>query len=38
MDNERAKRYRELWADEIAGASLYRTLAETADARRACRP
>jgi VIT1/CCC1 family predicted Fe2+/Mn2+ transporter len=35
MDNERAKRYRELWEDEIAGATLYRVLAETADERRA---
>jgi len=35
MDNARAKRYRELWEDEIAGATLYRVLAETADERRA---
>lgn len=35
MDNERAKRYRGLWEDEIAGATLYRVLAETADERRA---
>jgi len=34
MDTDRAKRYRTLWEDEIAGASLYRVLAETADARR----
>lgn len=34
MDADRAKRYRTLWEDEIAGATLYRALAESADARR----
>src|SRR5207248_847289 len=34
MDAERAKRYRTLWEDELAGATLYRTLAESADERR----
>ncbi|MGZ4103654.1 MAG: VIT1/CCC1 transporter family protein [Actinomycetota bacterium] len=31
---ERARKYRVLWEDEIAGASLYRALADTADDRR----
>ena len=34
MDTDRAKRYRTLWEDEIAGATLYRALAESADERR----
>jgi VIT1/CCC1 family predicted Fe2+/Mn2+ transporter len=34
MDPERVKRYRTLWEDEIAGATLYRALAESADERR----
>ena len=34
MDAERAKRYRTLWEDELAGATLYRALAESADERR----
>ena len=35
VDEERVKRYRELWEDEIAGATLYRALADSADERRA---
>jgi vacuolar iron transporter family protein len=31
---ERVRRYRTLWEDEIAGAALYRALAESADERR----